>query len=71
MIDFHYSNHGWSWQQQFKLKKAWENHTFPELMMDVYDHTWCFEHNQQELPPEWVQVGNEIPGGNDVAGRKY
>ena len=64
MINFHYSD---SWAdpgKQFK-PKAWENHTFPELMMDVYDHTFdvLSALKSAGVTPEWVQVGNEIPGG--------
>nr|WP_315180093.1 glycosyl hydrolase 53 family protein [uncultured Flavobacterium sp.] len=64
MIDFHYSD---SWAdpgKQFK-PKAWENHTFSELMTDVYDHTFdvLSALKSAGVTPEWVQVGNEIPGG--------
>jgi arabinogalactan endo-1,4-beta-galactosidase len=64
MIDFHYSD---SWAdpgKQFK-PKAWENHTFPELMTDVYNHTFdvLSALKAAGVTPEWVQVGNEIPGG--------
>jgi arabinogalactan endo-1,4-beta-galactosidase len=64
MIDFHYSD---SWAdpgKQFK-PKAWENHTFSELMKDVYDHTFdvLSALKSAGVTPEWVQVGNEIPGG--------
>jgi arabinogalactan endo-1,4-beta-galactosidase len=64
MIDFHYSD---SWADPGKQNKplAWQNHTFSELLNDVYFHT---EDVLQALKkvgvtPEWVQVGNEIPGG--------
>lgn len=64
MIDFHYSD---SWADPGKQFKpaAWANHTFDQLLDDVYRHT----HNVLSLlkaagvTPEWVQVGNEIPGG--------
>ncbi|MFV8361676.1 glycoside hydrolase family 53 protein [Flavobacterium sp. LS1P3] len=64
MIDFHYSD---SWAdpgKQFK-PKAWENHSFSELMTDVYDHTFdvLSALKSTGVTPEWVQVGNEIPGG--------
>ena len=64
MIDFHYSD---SWAdpgKQFK-PKAWENHTFQELMTDVYNHTFdvLSALKLAGVTPEWVQVGNEIPGG--------
>lgn len=64
MIDFHYSD---SWAdpgKQFK-PKAWEKHTFPELLDDVYSHTFDVINALKiaGVTPEWVQVGNEIPGG--------
>jgi arabinogalactan endo-1,4-beta-galactosidase len=64
MIDFHYSD---SWAdpgKQFK-PKAWENHSFSELLTDVYDHTFDVLNALKKVgvTPEWVQVGNEIPGG--------
>ncbi|MGI4739226.1 MAG: glycoside hydrolase family 53 protein [Janthinobacterium lividum] len=64
MIDFHYSD---TWADPGKQAKpaAWASHPFAQLLTDVYDHT------QQTMSllktagvtPEWVQVGNEIPGG--------
>jgi arabinogalactan endo-1,4-beta-galactosidase len=64
MIDFHYSDSWADPAKQFK-PKAWENHTFPELMKDVYDHTFDVLSALESagVTPEWVQVGNEIPGG--------
>jgi arabinogalactan endo-1,4-beta-galactosidase len=64
MIDFHYSDSWADPAKQFK-PKAWENHTFPELMKDVYDHTFdvLSALKSAGVTPEWVQVGNEIPGG--------
>ncbi|WP_238567338.1 glycosyl hydrolase 53 family protein [Flavobacterium sp. 83] len=64
MIDFHYSD---SWAdpgKQFK-PKAWENHSFSELLTDVYNHTFDVLSALKKVgvTPEWVQVGNEIPGG--------
>lgn len=64
MIDFHYSD---SWAdpgKQFK-PKAWENHSFPDLLNDVYSHTYDVLNALKSagVTPEWVQVGNEIPGG--------
>ena len=64
MIDFHYSD---SWAdpgKQFK-PKAWENHTFSALLTDVYNHTFevLSALKTVGVTPEWVQVGNEIPGG--------
>lgn len=64
MIDFHYSDSWADPAKQFK-PKAWENHTFSELMTDVYDHTFDVLNALKSagVTPEWVQVGNEIPGG--------
>jgi arabinogalactan endo-1,4-beta-galactosidase len=64
MIDFHYSD---SWAdpgKQFK-PKAWENHSFAELLKDVYNHTFevLTALKNAGVMPEWVQIGNEIPGG--------
>jgi arabinogalactan endo-1,4-beta-galactosidase len=64
MIDFHYSD---SWADPAKQFKpaAWENHSFPELLEDVYAHTYDVIDALKVagVTPEWVQVGNEIPGG--------
>jgi arabinogalactan endo-1,4-beta-galactosidase len=64
MIDFHYSD---SWADPGKQKKpaAWANHSFSELQNDVYQHTYDVLQllKKAGVTPEWVQVGNEIPGG--------
>ena len=64
MIDFHYSDSWADPAKQFK-PKAWENHSFPELLNDVYNHTFDVINalKLSGVTPEWVQVGNEIPGG--------
>ena len=64
MIDFHYSDSWADPAKQFK-PKAWENHSFPELLNDVYNHTFDVINALKlaGVTPEWVQVGNEIPGG--------
>jgi arabinogalactan endo-1,4-beta-galactosidase len=64
MIDFHYSDSWADPAKQFK-PKAWEKHTFPELLNDVYHHTFDVINALKKagVTPEWVQVGNEIPGG--------
>jgi arabinogalactan endo-1,4-beta-galactosidase len=64
MIDFHYSDSWADPAKQFK-PKAWENHTFPELLDDVYYHTFDVINALKVagVTPEWVQIGNEIPGG--------
>jgi len=64
MINFHYSD---SWADPGKQKKpsAWEGHDFPTLMKDVYDYTYdvMTALKTAGVTSEWVQVGNEIPGG--------
>lgn len=64
MIDFHYSD---SWADPSKQTKpaAWANHTFTELLNDVYNHTFDVLNALKTagVTPEWVQIGNEIPGG--------
>jgi arabinogalactan endo-1,4-beta-galactosidase len=64
MIDFHYSD---TWADPGKQAKpaAWVSHPFPQLLADVYDHTFSTMTMLKAagVTPEWVQVGNEIPGG--------
>ena len=64
MIDFHYSD---TWADPGKQAKpaAWATHSFPQLLTDVYDHTFSTMTALRAagVTPEWVQVGNEIPGG--------
>ncbi|MEN3324990.1 glycosyl hydrolase 53 family protein [Mariniflexile soesokkakense] len=64
MIDFHYSD---TWADPGKQAKpaAWAAHTFTELLDDVYNHTFDVLNALKiaGVTPEWVQVGNEIPGG--------
>ena len=64
MIDFHYSD---SWADPSKQNKpaAWANHTFAQLLNDVYNHTFdvLTALKTAGVTPEWVQIGNEIPGG--------
>lgn len=64
MIDFHYSD---SWADPAKQHKpaAWVGHDFPTLLQDVYDYTYevMTALTSAGVTPEWVQVGNEIPGG--------
>jgi arabinogalactan endo-1,4-beta-galactosidase len=64
MIDFHYSD---SWADPAKQvkPKAWVGHDFPTLLSDVYNYTFevMTALKTAGVTPEWVQVGNEIPGG--------
>lgn len=64
MIDFHYSDSWADPAKQFK-PKAWGNHSFSQLLTDVYNHTFEVLNllKAAGVTPEWVQVGNEIPGG--------
>ncbi len=64
MIDFHYSD---SWADPGKQKKpaAWEGHNFSQILQDVFSYTSTvmMDLKQAGVSPDWVQVGNEIPGG--------
>jgi arabinogalactan endo-1,4-beta-galactosidase len=64
MINFHYSD---SWADPGKQKKpaAWEGHSFPQLLTDVYGYTHdvMTALKKAGVFAEWVQVGNETPGG--------
>ena len=64
MIDFHYSDSWADPAKQFK-PKAWENHSFSQLLNDVYNHTFEVINalKMAGVTPEWVQIGNEIPSG--------
>lgn len=64
MIDFHYSD---SWADPGKQNKptAWKDLPFDKLADAVYDHTFevMTALKKAKVKTEWVQVGNEIPGG--------
>jgi arabinogalactan endo-1,4-beta-galactosidase len=64
MIDFHYSD---TWADPANQTKPadWQNHTFGQLLDDVYNHTYEVLDTLKTIgaKPDWVQVGNEIPGG--------
>lgn len=64
MIDFHYSD---SWADPGKQNKpaAWANHTFAQLLDDVYNHTFevLDTLKRSGVVPDWMQVGNEITWG--------
>jgi arabinogalactan endo-1,4-beta-galactosidase len=64
MIDFHYSD-SWADPGKQKKPKAWEGHDFKQLCKDVYDYTAdvMTALKAAGVKPEWVQVGNETPGG--------
>ncbi|HBI00798.1 MAG TPA: glycosyl hydrolase 53 family protein [Flavobacterium sp.] len=64
MINFHYSD---SWADPGKQNKpaAWKDLQFDKLADAVYDHTFdvMTALKKVNVKTEWVQVGNEIPGG--------
>jgi len=64
MIDFHYSD-TWADPGKQGKPKAWEGHDFPTLLNDLYNYTLdvMTALKTAGVTPEWVQVGNEIPGG--------
>ena len=64
MIDFHYSD-SWADPGKQRKPKAWEGHDFPTLLNDLYDYTFDVMSalGKAGVKPDWVQVGNEIPGG--------
>lgn len=64
MIDFHYSD-TWADPGHQTKPAAWANHTFAQLLDDVYNHTYDVLNALKTagVTPEWVQIGNEIPGG--------
>ncbi|WP_340111841.1 glycoside hydrolase family 53 protein [Maribellus mangrovi] len=64
MIDFHYSD-SWADPGKQRKPKAWVGHDFPTLLTDLYDYTYDVMSALKKagVSPEWVQVGNEIPGG--------
>jgi len=64
MIDFHYSD-SWADPGKQRKPKAWEGHDFPVLLNDLYEYTFdvISALKKSGVSPEWVQVGNEIPGG--------
>jgi arabinogalactan endo-1,4-beta-galactosidase len=64
MIDFHFSD---SWADPAKQTKpaAWANHSFSELLNDLYNHTYEVLDTLKSIgaTPDWAQIGNEIAGG--------
>jgi arabinogalactan endo-1,4-beta-galactosidase len=64
MINFHYSD---SWADPGKQNKpaAWKDLPFEKLAQEVYNHTFdvMTALKKAKVKTEWVQVGNEIPGG--------
>ncbi|MBP3487873.1 MAG: glycosyl hydrolase 53 family protein [Roseburia sp.] len=64
MIDFHYSDHFADAQIQ-DMPEAWQADSDDELVAHVYEHTKDVLTllGQEDICPEWVQVGNEINPG--------
>jgi len=64
MINFHYSD---TWADPANQIKpaAWKDHSFPQLLNDVYNYTFDVMSALKTagITPEWVQIGNEISPG--------
>ena len=64
MLDFHLSD---SWADPGKQNKpaAWVNHTFTQLLTDVYNHIYDVLDTLKSIgvTPKWVQIGNETNDG--------
>ena len=64
LLDIHYSD---TWADPGKQTKpaAWQTHDFPTLLTDVdrYTREVMTALKTSGITPEWVQIGNEIPGG--------
>ena len=64
MINFHYSD-SWADPSKQHKPKDWEGHDFPTLLNDLYAYTFDVMSALKTagVSPEWVQIGNETPGG--------
>ena len=64
MINFHYSD-SWADPKKQTKPKAWETLEFPGLLAALEAHTLDVLQALRKagVEPEWIQVGNEIPGG--------
>jgi arabinogalactan endo-1,4-beta-galactosidase len=64
MINFHYSD-SWADPGQQNKPAAWKDLPFEKLAQEVYNHTFdvMTALKKANIKAEWVQVGNEIPGG--------
>lgn len=64
MIDFHYSD-SWADPGQQTKPAAWAGADFATLKQHVYNHTFdvLTALATAHVLPNWVQIGNEIPGG--------
>jgi len=64
MIDFHLSD-TWADPGHQAKPAAWANHTFPQLLTDLYNHVYDVLDTLKSLGvvPAWVQIGNETNDG--------
>jgi len=64
LIDLHYSD-TWADPEHQAKPAAWANHSFSQLKMDVYNHTWDVVNSLKSMAvtPDMVQIGNEINPG--------
>lgn len=64
MVDFHYSDHFADPEYQ-DIPDQWRNAGYSDLVTYVYDYTYYVMDQlaQQNIYPEYVQVGNEINSG--------
>ena len=64
MIDFHYSD-TWADPGKQYIPAAWRDHSYKEMVKDVYKHTKeVLEYLKHDgITPRWVQVGNETTNG--------
>jgi arabinogalactan endo-1,4-beta-galactosidase len=64
LLDFHYSDTWADPSNQYK-PAAWKNVTYPLLLDSIYNYTYRVIHifDSLGIPPEMVQIGNEINTG--------
>jgi len=64
LIDIHYSDTWADPEHQIK-PAAWVGHSFDQLLVDIYDHTYavCSSLKAAGAMPNMVQIGNEINPG--------
>ena len=64
MLDFHFSD-TWADPSHQTKPAAWANHSFNQLLSDIYDHVFGVLDTLKSLgiTPNWVQIGNETNNG--------
>jgi len=64
LIDLHYSD-TWADPEHQVKPAAWAEHSFSQLKVDVYNHTWNVLNQLKSVGamPDMVQIGNEINPG--------